>query len=274
MTDKAGAGAGEDPGQAGSGAPAGGSPEGGSEKDELDEKFEKRIKAALANQRAHYETQLGNVRAEFESFKEGVNKSQPAKGAEPKRYTRQDLKAGVDAGQISQEQADDVWAKQVENDAVERATKAATDAVSQRATKERIDTDIGSYKRLKPEIMENGSEVREKVREEYNYLVGLGAPGNTATELAAIRAVLGPLEKLEKSSSARRSEDHDQQGGSDTGGKPRGGSSKKLVDHLDARAKEHYEKGIKQGRYKDWTEVEAELKFATPARRAQMGLPA
>jgi len=272
MTEKAGAGAGDDPGQAGIGAPAGGSPEGGSENDDKPITA-KQLKAALESQRRHYEGQLAGQRSEFEAFKEGVGKSQPAKDEAPKRYTRQELKAAVDAGQISQEQSDDVWSRQLESDVTERATKAATDAVTQRSTKERIDFEVGSYKRLKPEIMENGSEVREKIREEFTYLVGLGSPKDQATELAAIRAVLGPLDKLEKAGSARRAAEHDQQGGSDTGGKPRGGSSKKLVDHLDARAKEHYEKGIKQGRYKDWTEVESELKFATPQRRAQMGLP-
>ena len=274
MAANDGAGAGQDDGQAGSGAPAGGSSEDGSENEgKLDEKFEKRIKAALASQRAHYEAQLGGVRSELEAFKAGAaSKGGNADDATPKRHTRQELKAAVDAGQISQEQADEVWAKQVRTEAVESATAAATIAVSRQATKERIDTDIGSYKRLKPEIMENGSEVREKIREEYNYLVGLGAEKTSATELAAIRAVLGPLEKLERAAGARRSADHDQQGGSDSGGRPKGGGGKTLVDQLDARSKEFYEKGIKQGRYADWKAVEAELKYATPKRRAELGL--
>jgi len=276
MLENEGAGAGQDDGQGGSGAPSGGSPEGGSES-ELDEKFEKRIKAALASQRAHYESQLGNVRAEFEAYKAGAGSKEKADDT-PKRFTWAQLKAAVDGGQITQEQANDTWAVQVRQEALEAASSAAHDIVDRKATKERIDGDIAEYTRLKPEIMDEGSEVRNRIKEEFKALVDMGMPGeagkNLSTQLAAIRAVLGPLDKLKNAASARRAQESEEQGGSG-GGEPKNkGAGKKLVDHLKGDAKEFYERGIKQGRYKDWSAVEAELKYASPKVRERLGLPA
>lgn len=267
--EEAGAGAGN--GQDGNGAPSGGSSEDGSE-NALDERFEKRIRAALANQARQYESRIESVRAEFDAFKAGAGSKKDEERQQPKRYTRTEFKAAVDAGQITQEQADDRWAQQVREEAREDAVAAATAAVRGGTQKERVDSEISRYRQLKPEIMQRGSDTRNQVTDEYKALVDRGSPENVATELAAIRAVLGPLDKLEKSAQATRSQESDEQGGGDS--RPKGGTGKNLVDKLDARAKKHYEKGIEQGRYKDWKEVESELKFATPKRRQELGLPA
>ena len=271
MSNEAGAGAGQDDGQAGSGAPAGGSSEDGSEKDDKPITA-KQLKAALENQRRHYESRLEGQSRELEAFKAGAaTKEKPVET--PKRYTRGELKAAVDASQITQEQADEVWAKQIESSAIENATAAATAAVAGRTHKERIEADLASYKRLKPEILQPG-ETRDKIVEEFNYLKSIGDPGTLETELKAIRAVLGSLDKLEKASSARRSQESEEQGGAGGDGRPRGGSSKKLVDHLSTDVKKTYEARIKSGLYKDWDAVEKELKYASPNVRQRLGLPA
>ena len=279
MAVNEGAGSGE-PDETGSGAPDGGSPEGGSENDDKPITA-KQLKAALESQKRHYEGQLSGQRAEFEAFKQGVVGSRKQEEPDPKptRYTRAQLKAAVDAGQISQEQADDTWAQQIEADVTERATAAATNAVVRQTTKERIDADISAYRRLKPEIMENGSELREKVQAEFNVLVAAGLPGRgeaaLPTQLAAIRAVLGPIDKLEKASKATRSQESHQEGGSGGQESRPAKTGNKLVDQLDSRWREHYEAGIKQGRYPNgWKDVEAELKFATPKTRQRLGLNA
>jgi len=269
-----GAGAGQDDGQGESGASSGGSSKGGSENDDKPITA-KQLKAALENQKRHYEVQLAGQRSEFEAFKEGVGKKdKPAD--QPKVYAKAELKAAVEAGQISQEQADDLWDRQRETQIREAAKSDALSAVTGKQTKERVDADIAKYRQLKPEIMQAGSAERDRISEEFRYLVANGSPNNLATELAAIRAALGSLEKLEKAASAKRAADHDQQGGEGGDGKPKGGnSSKKLVDHLKGDAKEFYERGIKQGRYpKGWDDVEAELKFASPNVRVRLGLPA
>jgi len=255
------------------GASSGGSSNGGSDNDDKPITA-KQLKAALASQRAHYEGQLEAQAREFEAFKSGAASRKDDDRQAPKRFTRAELKAAVDAGQITQEQADDRWASQVREEAIEHANATANAAVDARTKKERIDADISAYKRLKPEIMESGSETRKKVQEEFNYLTSIGQPKSVETELAAIRSVLGPLDKLQKAANSRRVEDHDEQGGSSGdsgGGKPTG---KKLVDALKGEHKDFYQRGIKSGRYKDWEDVEKELSYASPNVRRRLGLPA
>lgn len=254
----------DDDGQSGSGAPEGGSPEGGSEKDALEEKFERRIKSALASQKQHHDREVAAVRAEFEALKSGVGARKDPPAEQPKRYTRADLRAAVTALQITQEQSDDIWDKQVKDEAKEAAVQAADEHVTRKTAKERIDADLATYKRLAPEVMEEGSEVREAIKREFQALVQSGMPGrdgqNLVTQLAAIKAVMGPLDKLEKARGARRQVEHDEQSGGSGGRRDNSGKSK--VDQLDARKKSYYEQGIKSGRYKDWKAVEAELEFA------------
>lgn len=260
-------------GQDGNGAPSGGSPEGGSENDDKPITA-KQLKAALESQKRHYEGQLANQRAEFEAFKEGVGKQQEKPADRAVTYTKAQLKAAVEAGQITQEQADEHWERQREAELTARAESAALEAVSRQTTQERINSDLSEYKRLKPEIMDPGSETRAKIADEYKYLVDTGSAKSVATELAAIRAVLGPLEKLKNAGKARRAPESEEQGGGGGGEGKAPKTGKALVDKLDARYREHYEKGIKQGRYKDWDEVEKELKHAPPQTRARMGIPA
>ena len=265
MDDNEGAGAdGQDDGsQAGSGAPAGGSSKDGSENDDKPITA-KQLKAALESQKRHYEGRLEGQRAEFEALKAGVGgrKEDPVPEA-PKRYTRAELKAAVDAGQINSDQSEEIWAKQVTEQAGEEAERRALAAVSVRSTKERVDADLTKYKRLAPEIMDESSDVRRRIREEFTALAETGMPSRgpqaLATELAAIRAVLGPLDKLETARTARRHQESDEQSG---GGEGRKSSGKTAWDRLDARQKAYYEKGIQAGRYKDKAAVEAELAFA------------
>ena len=87
-----------------------------------------------------------------------------------------------------------------------------------------------------------------------------------ATELAAIREVLGPIERLKTARSARReTESHEETGGGGGGGEGR--KAKTGWDALDSRQKAHYERMIAQGMYKDKKAVEEELKFARPRAR-------
>lgn len=256
---------------------SGGSSEDGSESDDKPITA-KQLKAALASQKRFYEKELAGQKEQFEAFKAGASNNKAPADDKPKAYTRAELKAAVDAGQITQEQADAHWERQRDAEINERAEAVALDAVGRKQARDRLDAEISQYRKLAPEIMEAGSEVRSAIQAEFTALVQAGMPGgkddNLPTQLAAIKAVLGPLDKLAKARGAHRKQEHDEQGGgSGDGNRPRN-PGKGLVNQLDARWKDHYEKGIKQGRYKDWKDVETELKYATPKRRQDMGLPA
>lgn len=278
MATNEGADAGEQKldGKPGSGAPEDESPDGdGKPKDGEKVIPESRLKAALSNQRVSYEQKLNALRDELEAFKAGMKAATPEKKPDaPKRYTRAELKVAVDANQITQEQADDILDRQLKAEAKEEATREALAVVSERQKKERVETEIAKYRRLKPEVMERGSEVRQRVAEEYRSLVEAGSPETEATELAALKVVLGPVEKLEKAAGARRSADHDEQGGGNDG-RPKQKSGGKLVDNLPARDKDFYQKQIDRGEYKDWAAVETMLqKYASPTIRRRYGAAA
>lgn len=268
---KDGAGAGQEDGQDGSGAPSGES------KDSKDDKSDDgefvpvgRLKAALSAQERKHESAMDAMRAEFEAFKAGAQSGSPQQG-QPKRYTRAELKAAVSAEQITQDQADDIWVKQAKEETRDEVLAAVRDDASRRTQQEQIDNDLTEYKRLAPEIKDKTSDKFEQISAEFQYLCKRGSPNNLATELAAIRAVLGPLDKLKTAKAERRAENHEEQSGGEGKGDKQQKAGKKLVDTLSPREKKHYEGMIDKGHYKDWADVEKELGFARPEVRRRQG---
>lgn len=251
------------------GAPAGGSPQGGPKGNKPDGEETvpvARLKAALADQekrlREEYNSQMAGVRAEIEALKK------PAVADQPKRYTRSELTAAVEARQITQEQADAEMDRQLRADASADATRVAHATVNAAQREERISQDITRYVAVAPEIQQgSGHETRVKVEERFKTLIARGQnPEDLAAQLDAIEYVLGPIDSLEKSRSGRASHDpHRESGGGDGGGRP----AKKFADTLTPELRDRYAGYIKNGIYKDWAEVEAERKFARPARRRQ-----
>lgn len=251
---------------AGTGAPAGESGEPGSKtlppKDEKDYVPKAQFLAALKSATDKYhalEVKLAEL--------QGKAAASEKQADTPKRYTKAELNAAVQAGQITADVADEVWAKQIREDAKAEATRDVLGTVRAERRQERINSDLAEYKRLDPSVMEEGSETRQKIRESFEYLTGtLGYPATLETELAAIREVLGPLERLKTARSARReTEAHEETGGAGEGQQRK--SAKTGWDALDARQKAHYDKLIGQGVYKDRKAVEEELKFARTRAR-------
>lgn len=227
-----------------------------------------RLVAALKDQEARLSGQITALRDELAKSKE-----KPAD--KPQAVSRADLLAAVDEGKMSLAQADQVWEKQITDRATQQATAAASQEASHREAKGRIDDELRRYKEAIPAAWRDGSDERSKVVDEYRHLVSIGMPDATQTELAALRAVYGPIEKIQKSrSQSQRAVEAEEQsgGGGDTDDATRGkGSNYALVKTLSAREKEHYDAQIKAKRYKDWSEVEAELKYANQATRRRMG---
>lgn len=223
----------------------------------------KQFLAALASANTKYDVLLGKF--------EQLQAQKPPKGDdEPKVYTRAELSAAVEAKQITVEQSDEIWATQIERRVTAKVTRDVLGSVDSDARQGRVAADLFTYKELAPEILEADSEVRQKIATEYRYLTGTGLPANTTTELAAVRAVLGPIEKLKVARSARDTREfHEESGG---GGEGRNrGAPKTLVETLTAREKDYYDGMIKKGMYKDWKAVEAELAFSRPEIRRKAG---
>lgn len=219
---------------------------------------------ALQAERGHrqnLERDLAELRGTVNTLKETQ--------AKPKEHTRADLQARVDAGQISQVDADRVLEEQ---QAVRLETKVSATVENRLQEQERarrITAEVDRYREVRPDIMEEGSEDRLLVAAEYNRQVTeLGKPQNMQTELDALAATFGPASKLQNGRE-RQAETH-QEVGSDGGeaasvqGQPPKGLSRDM--------KEHYGKKIEQGFYKDWTEVEKELSYASPRVKTRQGI--
>ena len=212
---------------------------------------------------------LKSANEKFEAMKVELETKLEAKKAEPaaKRYTRAELTAMVDDRQITQDQADAQLDYQAREDARAEAQRVATETVTAAQRKSYVDSEIGRYKVVAPEILDEASEARERIKEEYNFLVGtLGDPNSIETQLKAIRAVLGPVEKLERARNAKAShESHRETGGGGSEG-PKG-DGKLTYDNLSAREKAHYDKLIASGLYKDVKAVNEELAYVNPTTR-------
>jgi hypothetical protein len=120
--------------------------------------------------------------------------------------------------------------------------------------------------------LDKASETFAKVREEFQDLVRNGSPNSLATERVAIRAVLGPLDKLQAAKSASRAAEHHEESGAGGEGAQRKRGTGKLVDTLSEREKSYYARLIEKGHHKDWKEVEDLLKLhAKPDVRRKAG---
>lgn len=195
-----------------------------------------------------------------------VARAEP-KVVEPRRYSRAELNAMVAAGTATQDAADAQMDLQLREDAKAEATRVSTEIISQAQRKSLVDSEIAKYRVLAPEIMDDAHETRDRIKEEFQYLLGLGDSPSVETQLKAIRAVLGPLDRLERARSGKRDIESHQ----DTGGGSGTKTPKTLMDTLSTREKDYYGDMIKKGQYKDWKAVEEELKFARPDIRRKAG---
>lgn len=201
----------------------------------------KRFDAVLSKMTS-IEQQLQQEREERIRLEERLK--QPATA--PERYTRGQLREQVAMGNMTQEQADDAWDAQQEQVVTEKVMATVTTGMTQAEKARTVSQGIAQYKTLVPELMTAGSESRQRVVDEFNYLVGIGAPDSKETELAALRAAFGPAEKLEKRA-VRSGHEPDQEVGG--GSKPPGGGKKTAFDQLPERNRLHYESLISKGMY-------------------------
>lgn len=190
---------------------------------------------------------------------------------EPKKYSLSELNKLVDDGKVTREQADQYWEQQVSKSIDEKVDAKVSAKEQERERTAKLKTKIDRYKSLAPDVLKQGSEDRQKVINAYKDLVDAGHPDDARTELAALMAVYGTADELEKrkSSMTRELRDKHQETG---GGKPPSDPTQAgLLKTLSVREKAHYESLIQRGLYKDWKDVEEELKYADPNLRKRYG---
>ena len=187
----------------------------------------------------------------------------------PKELSRTELATAVEKGELTQDQANGLWERQLVERTQNTARETAAQVVTEAETNRRIDAEMRRYKELIPAVMRDGTEERDKVADEYRYLVSTGHPENRNTELAALRLAHGSIERLEKARSRSKPDvQSDEQTGA--GGDIGGGDTGKIKG-LSPREREYYTSQIAKGRYRDWDAVKEELAHANIALRRKMG---
>ncbi len=210
--------------------------------------------AAERDKRHAVERELSEIRGELQAMRSSRQQQQPAQ----KVYTRTELEGLVDSGQLGKEQADAIYEDQFRNQVKKEALEHAENALATERRKTMVLGQIDRYKEALPDVMVPGSEARNRVEQEYQYLTSLGDPADSATELKALRAVYGPIERLAAKSEISR-ETHQEVGGSKdmeddgmrTDGVPKGMTA----------AQRAYYKPLIGKVYRSWDHVAEELKF-------------
>lgn len=128
----------------------------------------------------------------------------PAKEEPPKEFSRVQLRAAVDEGTISQDQMDETLAEYQHNKTM-RGVDERMDARDQkRDTANVVQIDTAKYLDAHPDIRTVGTSDWNRLKSEYDYLIGLGHKDNKITELAAMRAAFGSAERIRESTASRR----------------------------------------------------------------------
>jgi hypothetical protein len=179
---------------------------------------------------------------------------------EPRDYTVTELDSAVQAGQITQAQRDQIFATQVERAAMRKATEAATQIVETTTRENALDGELQQYASAAPDLMREGSPLRARVAEEFEYLVSRGAPRDMSTELAAARAVMGPPDRARAHAQGRtRGADRSFDSFSGRPQTPRERREDDVWNRLTPAQQQYYSKQMQNGIYADRSAVIKEL---------------
>lgn len=192
-------------------------------------------------------------------------KEQLAAREEKKPPTRAELKALVGTGEITEEQADLLWEKEIVERATREAAAKAGQVMGAHERSRKVEAELSGYQELVPEVWADGTPERAKVEKEFNRLAEMGYPRSPETEAVALRIVFGDVSTLRQSKSARPgpADTHSETGGHKP---PQDTKSQDVLKTLSPQQRDYYGAGIKAGRYKDWAAVKAELEYVPKAK--------
>jgi len=190
-------------------------------------------------------------------------------------YTWDQLSAAAQEGRITDGVAQQIWSDQNRRLTVKEAIEAVADDQAEKATTTRVDVEIGRYRDLVPQIMDQSSEQRQRVAREFHRLVREEGESSKdmRTELLALRNCFGMIDTLAKAVKPKKEGHQDvshDDGGSDDDDKEKdpGGTA---PSSLSAEEKRYYDNAIGRGIYRDWGAVKEELKFSNARVRRKNG---
>ncbi len=226
-----------------------------------------RAKKAEAERQVEREARI-RAEAERDALRQAT---QPKPATSERVYTWAELQRAIDEQKITLAEAMEYREKYLSKQFEERESKLRTELTSARDETNKVavmDQELGRYLKVVPEINQPGSQHREALEREFAYqceLHGYADPAALTTRqrlamnLSAVRAVLGPIETLERKSTMAPTRSTHQETTAGTSRPTTPG--KDLLSALSADEKAHYTKMIDLGRYKDWSEVKTELEW-------------
>lgn len=225
------------------------------------------------DKRQTLETQLAELRGKVDGLATVASAAPKTEQRQQSpQFTRAQLREAVDDGRITQAQSDAIWDDQTEHRNSEKL-KAVKDEVKQEITETaKIGGQIDAYKSLLPDLAAKTSDTFKKVEAEFKYMTGeLGMPNNEKTELAALRAVFGPVEALRQKAKAKdaRPDTHHESAGRGGGGDDGGGEQDGAPRDLSPKLKTFYANQINRKLYKGWDDpvLKEELKHVRSGRQ-------
>jgi hypothetical protein len=184
-------------------------------------------------------------------------------------YTRTELSNFVLEGKINQDQADDIMDAQLQRNIETRIGGKLAHEAKEREIASALTSDFDAYTKAIPNISVQGTPERTRLEAEYRRLTQLGQPDSRATEVLALRSAFGPPETINAAKEQSGGASHQETGGGSAPGSNDGDAGKGAPSTLTAAEKSYYEGAMKEGLYKDWSEVRAEMKFANPQVRTR-----
>lgn len=150
------------------------------------------LRAALQaerDKRHGFETRVAELTGKVDALSQ--------KQTTPER-TRAELQALVDDGRMSQADADRILDEQRERKITDSVSQKIETSITQGRVTERVNGEIAEYTRVYPDILQDGTENRRLVAEEYQRQLTFGKPDNAQTELDALMTVFGPSSRLQR----------------------------------------------------------------------------
>lgn len=166
------------------------------------------------------------------------------------------LNQEVTDGRLTQAQADDMLMDQEKKSWLAEAEQKFTQQRDDDQRNRLIVDQIAAYTRVCPEVEQQGTDERKKLTLEYNELIKLGQPHGLSTELLALRASLGPADKLAELRS-KRAAHSETSSGAGSGNAP----ASKSLSGAAARQKAYYDKLVDRGTITR-EDADKDLKFA------------
>jgi len=223
------------------------------------------------------QTQLDSERQRSQSLQAQLAVAAVAKagGAQdpqgPAKWTREALQAKVESSELTPEQAGAIWQKQEIEEKVTEQVAGVEQRLRaeqmQRSTATTLQSQVDAYKGSVPEVMNEGSEERDRLKSEYQWLLGQGYQQNLHTELLALRAAFGDVasRKNSKETTSQRPRSKEVAGSGGRRGKTpkvdnEGGSDIDLTD----RQQSYYQHRVDAGQM-TWKDIRE--RFARVSKR-------